>query len=297
VTTAVTTIGTMRRIRVRRWRPGVGTVGLAIVVGFAVMAIVATFFLPYRTTALAGEPLEAPTWQHLFGTNGVGQDVFSQVIAGARVSLFMALVAGGGAVVIGGVVGVLAGWLGGRTDAILMRIVDLFMVIPGLPLLIVLGSYVGPSLGAIAGIIALTSWPGPARVLRSQVLSLRGRAHLRAAVGFGAGTVHVIRRHILPDVSLIIVSALVGNAGRAIMVEAGLAFLGLGDPTRASWGAVMRDALNFRSLFATSAWSWWLIPPVAALVLLLLGLTFLGLAVEQRLNPRLARHVTARRQP
>lgn len=274
-----------------------GTVGLAIVVGFAVMAIVATFFLPYRTTALAGEPLEAPTWQHLFGTNGVGQDVFSQVIAGARVSLFMALVAGGGAVVIGGVVGVLAGWLGGRTDAILMRIVDLFMVIPGLPLLIVLGSYVGPSLGAIAGIIALTSWPGPARVLRSQVLSLRGRAHLRAAVGFGAGTVHVIRRHILPDVSLIIVSALVGNAGRAIMVEAGLAFLGLGDPTRASWGAVMRDALNFRSLFATSAWSWWLIPPVAALVLLLLGLTFLGLAVEQRLNPRLARHVTARRQP
>lgn len=99
-----------------------------------------------------------------------------------------------------------------------------------------------------------------------------------------------MRRHLAPDVALILAAALVGNAGYAVMTEAGLAFLGIGDPTRASWGSMMRDALNMPALFQTSAWEWWLIPPIVAIVFLLLGFTFLGLAVEKRLNPRLSRH-------
>ncbi|HWH34976.1 MAG TPA: ABC transporter permease subunit, partial [Acidimicrobiales bacterium] len=171
-----------------------------------------------------------------------------------------------------------------------VRLVDVVLVIPKLPLLIVAGAYVGPSVGGIAAIIALTSWPPSARVLRAQVLSLRRRAHLRAALGFGAGTLRVLRRHVVPELGLILASGLVAAAGRAVALEAGLAFLGLGDPTRASWGSIMRDALDFSGLFYTRAWTWWLVPPVAAIGVLLVGMTFLGIAVEQRVNPRLARH-------
>jgi peptide/nickel transport system permease protein len=273
---------------------GAGWAGTAIVGFFGVVALAGPSLTPYRTTQLAGRPLEAPSALHLLGTNSVGQDLASQMVAGARVSLVIAVLAGGGTVLVGSLVGVLAGWLGGRTDAVLMRVVDLVLVTPRLPLLIVVGAYVGPSLPVIALIIALTFWPISARVVRSQVLSLRQRAHIRAAVGFGSGTVTILRRHIVPEVSLILVAGLVSSAGRAIMVEAGLAFLGLGDPTRASWGKVMRDAMDFSGLFFTDAWSWWLLPPVLAITLLLVGVTFLGVSVERRINPRLARHLGGR---
>jgi peptide/nickel transport system permease protein len=126
--------------------------------------------------------------------------------------------------------------------------------------------------------------------VRSQVLSLRRRAHIKAAVGFGATTGQVLRRHILPEVGLILTAGLVSAAGRAVAFEAGLAFLGLGDPSRASWGAILRDANDFGGIFFTDAWKWWLVPPLVAISLLLLGVTFVGVGLEQRINPRLTRH-------
>jgi peptide/nickel transport system permease protein len=281
--------------RRRPRRPGIGWLGIAFVGVFVGLAIFAPHLAGYRVTELAGEPLESPSASHFLGTNLVGQDVASQIVYGARMSLFMALVAGGLTVVAGALVGMVAGWAGGRTDAVLMRVVDLFLVIPSLPLLIVLGAYAGPSMTAIAVIVAATAWPPSARVIRSQVLSLRRRAHLQASVGFGARSAHVLRRHVLPEVGLIAAASFVGAAGRAVMMEAGLAFLGLGDPTRASWGRLMRDALDFDALFNTSAWQWWLLPPAVCITFFLLGLTFLGVALEQRINPRLARH--AHRRP
>lgn len=280
------------RLRERRRSlrfPAIGWVGLAIVAVFVGLALAAPWLADYRTTELAGSPLEAPSAAHLFGTNGVGQDLASQLLNGARVSLFVAVLAGGGTLLIGALVGMVAGWAGGVVDALLMRVVDLVLVVPKVPLLIVIGTYAGPSLTVISLIIALTGWPPTARIVRSQVLSLRRRAHIKAAVGFGGTTAQILRRHILPEVGLILTAGLVGAAGRAIAFEAGLAFLGLGDPTRASWGAILRDALDFGGLFFTDAWKWWLVPPIAAVSLLLLGMTFLGVGLEQRINPRLTR--------
>lgn len=277
--------------------PRIGWLGVILVGAITAVAVVGPLLTPYRVTELSGQPLEGPSVGHLFGTNSVGQDLLSQLVSGARVSLFVAVVAGGGTLLLGAVIGTVAGWVGGRVDAVLMRLVDVVLVIPKLPLLIVAGAYVGPSVGSIATIIALTSWPPNARVLRSQVLSLRRRAHLRAAVGFGAGTLRMLRHHVMPELGLILASGLVAAAGRAVTLEAGLAFLGLGDPSRASWGSIMRDALDFSGLFYTRAWAWWLVPPVAAIALLLLGITFLGIAVEQWVNPRVARHATAGARP
>jgi peptide/nickel transport system permease protein len=284
------------RIRVRRRDlqfPAIGWVGLAIVAVFVGLAMAAPWLSPFRTTELAGSPLEPPSATHWLGTNGIGQDLASQILNGARVSLFVGVLAGGGTLLIGALVGMVAGWAGGVVDALLMRIVDLVLVVPKVPLLIVIATYAGPSLTVISLIIALTGWPPTARIVRSQVLSLRRRAHIKAAVGFGGSSGQILRRHILPEVALILIAGLVGAAGRAIAFEAGLAFLGLGDPSRASWGAILRDANDFGGLFFTDAWKWWLLPPLVAVSLLLLGVTFVGVGLEQRINPRLTRHPEA----
>jgi peptide/nickel transport system permease protein len=290
VTAVAPATGRLRERRRSLQFPTIGWVGLVIVAVFVGLALAAPWLSSYRTTELAGNPLQPPSGAHLLGTNGVGQDLASQILNGARVSLFVAVLAGGGTLLIGALVGMVAGWAGGAVDAVLMRVVDLVLVVPKVPLLIVIGTYAGPSLTVISLIIALTGWPPTARIVRSQVLSLRRRAHIKAAVGFGASTPQILRRHILPEVGLILAAGLVGAAGRAIAFEAGLAFLGLGDPTRASWGAILRDALDFGGIFYTDAWKWWLVPPLVAVSVLLLGVTFLGVGLEQRINPRLTRH-------
>lgn len=275
--------------------PTIGWVGVAVVGAVVTVAVAGGWLAPYQPTELIAQPLQPPSRAHLLGTNGVGQDLASQLVSGARVSLTVAALVGGGTVLIGALVGMVAGWLGGIVDAAAMRVVDFVLAVPRLPLLIVLGAYAGPSIGVISAAIALTFWPSSARVVRSQVLSLRRRAHVKSAMGFGAETAYVLRRHLLPEVGLILIAGLVSSAGRAVMLEAGLAFLGLGDPSRASWGQIMRGALEFSGVFYTTAWMWWLGPPLVAIAVLLLGITFLGVGVEQRLNPRLARHSTGRK--
>ncbi|MDQ3575011.1 MAG: ABC transporter permease [Actinomycetota bacterium] len=279
-----------RLARAGRRLPRIGWAGVTLVGLISMLALAAPWLSPYRVAELAGRPLESPSSSHLVGTNAIGQDLASQLLSGARASLLVAAVAGGATVAFGAAVGMLAGWKGGRVDAVLMRVTDVVLTTPRLPLLIVAGAYAGRDLFTVAMIIAATFWPPVTRVVRAQVMSLRQRAHVTAAVGFGAGTAHVLRLHVLPGIGLILAAELVTAAARAVALESGLAFLGLGDPTRASWGAIMREALGFSGLFYTSAWTWWLVPPVVAVSCLLLGITFLGLALEQRLNPRLVRH-------
>lgn len=267
-----------------------GGAGAVIVVGYAALFFLGSRLAPYRATELAGPSLESPGGDFLLGTNLLGQDIFSQLILGARASLLVALLGGVGTVLLGGIVGVIAGWFPGWPSAVLMRVTDLVLVLPKLPLLLLVGTLVGGSVVGLAVVISSLFWPTTARILRSQVLSLRTRAHVRAATGFGAGTWHQLRHHILPDLALLSVAELIPSAGRAIGLQAALAFLGVGDPTEPSWGAMIRDAINFRSLFVTPAWKWWLVPPVVALVALITAITFLGTAAERKLSPRLARH-------
>lgn len=280
--------GTMGRDD-RRLGPA-GWIGVGVVAGFVVLAVAGPALAPYRVTELAGDPLEGPSLHHLFGTNSVGQDLTSQLLSGARASLVIALLAGGGTLLVGALVGAVAGWRGGATDSVVMRAVDVVLVLPPIPLMIVLGASIDPGIVGLSAIIVLVSWPVYARLVRAAVLPLRRRADIRAAVGFGASTGQVLRTHVLPEVGLVLIAGLVSAVERAIAIEAGLAFLGLVNPTRASWGSIMRDALDFRGLFLTDSWRWWLLPPVAAVALLLIGLALVGTSLERRLDPRLSRH-------
>ena len=289
MTAIALTLGWTRSVTRRRaWIAGVA--GTLFVGFYAVLALFGERLAPYRATALSGRSLEAPSAAHRLGTNLLGQDVASQLILGARASLVIALLAGVGTVILGGVAGVTAGWFRGWVDAVIMRVTDVVLVVPKLPLLLLVGALVGGRVAALSILIAATFWPVTARILRSQVLTLRTRTHVQAAKGFGAGSWHQLRRHILPDLALLSVAELIPAASRAVALQAGLAFLGVGDPTQPSWGAMIRDAIAYRSLFLTDAWKWWLAPPILAVVTLVAGISLLGTAAERHLSPRVSRH-------
>lgn len=275
--------------RERWWRavPGTGWVGLGVLGVFASLAVVGPALARYGTTQVAGPSLAAPGLAHWLGTNSVGQDLASQWLAASRTSLVLALFGGGGTFVLATVIGAVAGWWGGVVDAVLMRVTDVALVLPTAVVVIVISAYTRPTVASLSTIIAFTSWPVSARIIRSQVLALRGRGYLRIATGFGASGSQVIWRHVLPDSALVLVATAVRDAERAIAYEAGLAFLGLTVSSSGSWGTMLHDALGFQSLFLTHAWLWWLLPPVLGISALLAGLALCATAVDQVANPRL----------
>ena len=273
-----------------RWTKVAGGAGGLVLAVYVGLLLFGSQLAPFRATELAGRSLESPGGDHILGTNILGQDLASQLVLGVRASLLVALLAGAGTVLLGGIIGILAGWFPGWVDSVLMRLTDLVLIIPKFPLLLLIGALTGGSILKLSLVIALLFWPTAARILRSQVLTLRTRTHVRAATGFGAGTWHQLRRHVIPDLALLSVAEFIPAAGRAVGLQAGLAFFGVGDPAQPSWGAMIRDAIAFRGVFITEAWKWWLLPPVVALVLLILAITLLGTAAESRLSPRVARH-------
>jgi peptide/nickel transport system permease protein len=253
------------------------------------VGVCAPLLAPYDPHAFTGEPLGRPGPAHRLGANDVGQDILSELIYGARISLVVALGAAGGAVTLGVLVGGAAGTAGGWLDGLLMRAVDVLMTLPRLPLLILLASFLGAGLFQTIVIIALLFWPATARVVRAQVQSVRRRGYVRMARGFGGSAAYVFVRHILPQIGPLVAAGLVTAAGRAVAMEAGLAFLGLGDPTAKSWGLMMRFALNLPGLLLTDRWLWWLLPPGLCITLLILALTFTGMGLERYLHPQLER--------
>ncbi len=262
-----------------------GTIVLLIVL----VGVLAPILSPYDPRALAGDSLLPPSIHHLLGTNDVGQDIFSEVVWGARISISVAVGGAGLAIFLGVLIGAGAGLLGGMLDVVAMRVVDVFLALPVLPLLILLAVLIGPSLASLILVIGLLAWPHVARVLRSQTLSLRQRGFVRASHGFGGGPLYVLRRHLVPALGPIIVVSFVNVAAAAVLLESGLAFLGLADPTSVSWGLMLNRAFNHEGLYFTSLWVWWVLPPGFAITLTVLGFTFLGVGLEPHFNPRWTR--------
>jgi peptide/nickel transport system permease protein len=219
------------------------------------------------------------------GSTDTGADVYSQLLYGTRASLVIGITATAIAVSVGVVVGMIAGYFGGRIDELLMRIVDFLLVIPRLPMLMVLAMVLGASINNIILILGLLGWDGTARLIRSQVLSERNKAYVDSARAVGASDTYIVFRHILPNVTpLLFVQITLGVVG-AILSEAGLSFLGLGDPASQSWGIMLQDAFYGGALL-NRAW-WFVIPPGLGILFLSLGFTFMGYALDTILNPRL----------
>ena len=264
----------------------IGAIGLIIVAALVLVAIFAPALAPYDPTERVGRPFATPSAEHPLGTNDIGQDLLSELIYGTRVSLTVGLVAATVALLIGTTVGIIAGFYPRLLGSVLMRIVDIVLILPFLPLLIILAAYLGRSLLNTVLVIGILIWAGSARVIRSQVLSLTQRDYVVAARAMGARDLHIIVKHILPLTLLLAIGEFVQATAGAILLEASLSFLGLGDPLQKSWGSILYWA-QVRGAFLTPAWQWWVLPPGLMIMAAALGFALIGFALEQRVNPRL----------
>ncbi len=267
-------------------------VGLVMLLAILLVAIFADQLATHDITTSAditsSDIYSPPSAEHWFGTDDAGKDVYSNFLHGARVSLTVGFFAAFISIFIGGLMGIIAGFYGGRVENILMRLTDVMLVIPDLPLLIVIVAMTKPSLMNIIFVIGLLGWTTTSRIVRSQTLAVKSRKFVLRARAIGAGNMHIIRHHILPLVMPLLVVNAILVISLAILNESTLAFLGLSDPTTLSWGQMLNFAFG-RSAMSVGAW-WALVVPGLGIVWVVLSLTLLGHGLEQVLNPRLETH-------
>jgi peptide/nickel transport system permease protein len=269
-------------------------IGLTILVVFALIAIFASVLEPLSVHQQTGKVFEHPGASHLLGTDDGGIDLFSLMIEGSRISLLVGFLAALVAMLIGGTMGILSGFYGGRVDTVLSRITDYFLVIPDVPTIAVMAALFGRSLRNIIIIIGLIYWAPTTRLVRAQVKSVRERGYVQRARSIGASNVRLIFRHVLPQVTPLLIANTVLTVALAIFLETFIAFLGLGDPSAISWGRLIENAFTGDALL-NDAW-WAIVPPGVCVTIVILGCTFVGQSLEDALNPRLrVGHLSVRR--
>jgi len=260
--------------------------GVAILLLFALCATLAPWIAPHDPWEF-GPAFLHPSTTNLLGTNDVGQDIFSELLYGTRNSLLVGFAAAFIAVSLGTVVGLVAGFRKGVLDDLLMGVTDVFLVVPMLPLAILVSVYLGPSIWNLILVVGLLWWPSTARVIRSQVLSIRESGDGESARALGAGDLWLMWRHVLPNVLPLLMAKFVLTVAMAMLMDASLSFLGLGDPIAKSWGMMLRYAF-MRGGFVGGMW-WWYVPPGLAIGLCILSLTLISFGIEEKSDPRLKR--------
>lgn len=293
---------TARQVARRRWaraaadvwrsfrRQPAGMAGLVVLLVFVVLALAAPLLFPPETievTRATGGVLEPPSREFWLGTDDSGRSVLALTVWGARISLFVGLLATALSIGIGTLVGLMAGFFEGWPAKVLYRVTEWFLVLPFLVLAIVLAAVLGRSLLNIVLVIGITSWPSTALLIRSQTLSIKERPYLERARALGAGRWHLMSRHVLPNVMPMVFANTTLAVSISILTETTLSFLGLGDPTRVSWGSTLQDAFDVGAM-TTGAW-WYILPPGLCVVAVVLSCNLVGQALEEILNPRLRR--------
>lgn len=264
-----------------------GWAAVIILAFFLLLALGAEILAPYGANEQVDASFLEPSEQYWLGTDDLGYDIFSLLIWGSRISLLIgvsaALLGVGGGVIYG----MIAGYQGGLVDRLLMRGSDIFQSLPNIPLFILIAAYAGSSIRNIILIIAIFAIPRVGRIIRGQVVSLKQNAYIQAAGMFGGSPGYLMKRHFLPELLPLVFTSLIEMAGRAILMESGLAFLGIGDPSSKSWGMMLHYALEYPCTYLTSAWTWWVMPPSLCIALLCIGFALLGFALEGNADPRL----------
>ncbi len=278
----------LRQVARQVWADHLGRLGAVLLLGTILFAIVGPIVFPFDPRAVGrtvSDILAPPSAEHWLGTDELGRDVFRQVLEGARISLLVGLAATALSMGVGSLVGIVAGYRTGITDSVLMRVTDFFLVLPALPLVIVLAALLGQSLVILMLVIGLTSWASTARIVRSQVLTLRERPFVARVRSLGASDLRIVRDHILGNVLPLILATTALVIAGSILAEATLAFLGLGDPTHVSWGTMLHFAFESG---ATGRGAWWyFLPPGVGIVAVVLGFILVGHALDRILDPRL----------
>lgn len=265
---------------------GMGRVGLAIILFFIGMAVYAEYFVPYNPFGKTTEILEDASWEHPFGTDQLGRDVLTRTLHGTKASLTVGFVAMIISMGLGTGVGLLSGFWGGWKDEVIMRFNDVFLSIPWLVLMMVIVAlFQAQNLMAVIIVIGVTGWSSTARIVRSQVLSLKARQFVERAKAIGAGELHIVRKHIFPNVVPLVFANAILTIAIAILSESTLSFLGLGPKDVETWGRLLDEAFQVNAV--VSGPYPYIIMPGVFIVIVVLGFTFVGYAMDEVLNPKL----------
>lgn len=262
--------------------------GLLILVAVAVLALAAPLFIHPSDLSVVnapGQPIAPPSARFPLGTDYAGRSILTLLIWGTRPSLAIGVIATVLTMILGSVIGLLAGHYGGLTSRVLMAVTDWFIALPALPLAIALAAVLGQGDVSITIAIAVTSWPGTARLIRAQTLAVEARPFIERARALGARDSQLMARQVLPSVAPFILVSSTLTVASAILSETTLTFLGLGNPVEVSWGSMINQAL-FQGAVTRGAW-WYILPPGLAILIVVLGFTLVGRAVESILNPRM----------
>jgi peptide/nickel transport system permease protein len=269
-------------------------IALGVLAFFVFLAVAGPLLIAADPKAKVGEVFEPPSWEFPLGTDGGGASMLALLVSGARVSMLIGFAAAAISALIGGTVGIVSGFYGGKTDVALMRVTDYFLVIPDIPLMIVVAALFGRSTWNIIVIIGIIYWTFTARLIRAQTKSVRERVYVQRARALGAGNSRLIVRHVLPQVTPLLIANTVLLIAYAIFAETFITFLGLGDPSAISWGRLIENAFVDDAI-VNNAW-WAIIPPGVCVMLVVLACTIMGQAIEDALNPRLRTgHLSVRR--
>lgn len=271
----------------RRSTKVIGGAGFVLFIAVVLFAVLGPVMIPYDAYKQSGPSFMAPNSEHLLGTNDMGQDILAELAEGARTSLTIGILTALFATIIGGSIGILAGYIGGWFEVIVMRVIDVVLTLPFLPLMIVIAVYMGPGIATQIFVITLVMWAGKARQIRAQTLSIKNAGPVLAAKTMGANPVYIFCKHIFPGVFPLFIPQFVGAVNTAILLESSLSFLGMGNPLVKSWGSILYYA-NSRSAFLTEAWVWWIIPPGICIVMVVLAFSLIGYFLEEKVNPRLS---------
>lgn len=264
------------RHKVMAWTGGL------ILLAVILCALLAPILAPFNPYVAVAAPLLPPGGAHLLGTNDIGQDIFSELLYGARTSLLVGVLSAGISLGLGLVVGMLSGWFSGSwADRLLSKVTAFFLTLPFIPTVIVLSAFTGPDTTRMAVILGVLSWPELARVLRAQTIQIRSAGYLQAIRAMGASNGYILTRHVVRELFPLLLSRGVERVKSGILMESSLSFLGLGNPLVKSWGSIIFYAQS-KSALLTGAWVWWVIPPGLCICLVCMSLMLISYALETR---------------
>ena len=258
--------------------------GLAVLVIYVLIALAAPLIAPPGPTAISGAPLEPPGTEHLLGTNDSGQDIFAQLVYGARITLLFGFFSALLAALISTSIGIITGFYGGIVDEMVSRSLDIFLPIPVFPLLLVLTTFFSPGVIQISIIMGVLGSVHGIRIIRSQVLSVSQSCFVEGARAIGASDLHIMTRHILPNIMPLVMVKFVTSSQHLLVMGVGLSFIGIWDTTTVDWGTMIHNAYSGGGM-ALGLW-WWILPPGLAVVGVSLALAMIGYSVEEKFNPR-----------
>lgn len=242
---------------------------LIILIIMTVVCLYGVYIYPHSTTRPTGNSLESPSLNHILGTDDLGIDIFAQLSKGYFTSMMIGIISASISFIVGGLLGVMSGYLGKSTDLIISFLINLFLSIPQIPIMILIGAFIGPSIWNIIFVLSLFSWSHIAKIVRAKTIQIKNNDYILLARSYGGSFFYIFKNHMFRDIFPILLISSISMVGRAIVQESSLAFLGMSDPLLKSWGLMIQRVINFNGIYFTELWKWWLLPPLISLAIVI----------------------------